>query len=1453
MSNSDEFLYTNRFTNKDVPSIDYDNAEKERKKVQFSNYYESRNGMPLNLLDDEDINPRYSLQDIMNTNMYQGGHSGGGGGGGGTLRYQKIRKKIISIDSRDRDTTTYPEPNKYRVYFGEKFVNIKNVRLVSTEFPNTEQVIRSQPINKKNNKIYWKNSVDGNDLEGGKDRTIYSITITDGNYSSSRFASELKSKMNAVLRSSAAPTLSVNKLHDFTVSVNSTTNIFQISQNDSFTISNPISVVKDSGILTISQSSHGLSTGTVINIASSSKVGGIPSSTINSSHIVTVPFDSVDYIVEDSGLTRIRTGLVDTTLSGTVNTTLNSKIVTGHGTSFKSLSNGATIHIGNYDYNIRTVLNDIQLTLYQKSLEDINGTFVIDKIESHVDGLIIKSKQHGISQPILEYPSTTILITGTGLYDNSYVVKNIISPNTFTVPEDSYTTDYNKNANETGKYTYTTQATSISGHDTSDFEISRKYYLSKRLTGIVSINIDSSTLSGSRTRYLQETFEAPSILRTGVASAFESSSNIIGSVSNASVTYHSSPTIGNLYFESPSPDGNSQYSLAGQSVTASPSEIEYKIKLKDVTLPTNDTANGNTLEERVFFCSTPNYSSVDTSLEFETPVIKVEENKSYKFDLSDSSMENKIIYFSNGDVFTGAPRYTTGYTESALSDQPGNPDSFNKLSIDSLTPSKLYYYVQDRGIIASMEDDGGQTRVNTATLHGLNDSTHTQYDGNAPVFYLTDINGNKPDEYDSVYSSFTTTTDSITLTTIPYSHNSSIIYWNFRHNGYKDLAGINVEKGHLSKVSSDTSYLGNANYGFNTANLSISNDVVFLNGNVVNVMSDGTDWNGVGKAKFWAPNHGLTTLTNKIAIFNSKVSTKDTIDYYGRLGKNAIGGTQINNIYANNISSISGGTHVNDIVIQVTSGHKLNATDDFIIIKGFGGTPYNDINGLYRAKIDSATQFIVRRQGANSLTLGTIQPGNIRYYGIGYNGEYTIDSVTRDTFTIDHPYMGSENGDWGEILEASNGYKVYPVNESSIFELGTKFMTELSTDDKITIGGDSTATSELIVNNKSNDNTLTLTTNVSSTLTDKYIYKNVGDHGLSTADNLVFLKSSTVSSTDFASSKSIDRINHFEFTTNTTIDQFKSGSNSDGFDFNNGDRRWHDVNDWRHDSKYNITVNRTATETSNNRGGDSVRIGTAVKFSFLFSYTDTPGELLGFANVGQQYKGFIPETPVGFPRYYGDTEYNAVQSNTTKVDIIDIDNSQASTDTSYTGYTKITTSSTHSFETGDTIFIEGHSGSSNDLAINDDGGHVIDRPDNLGHTSFYITIPITISGSGGTVYRKQLYKPFSLSGENYVYLKIPTLSSISSTSTNVSSIFAKILLDAPPGSILFNSYVSSDKVFEEVPLNELDNLDIEIVDPKGELFEFNNTDHSFSLEITSYVDIVKGSGVSSRTGQTDET
>ena len=1494
MSNTEDFLYTNKFTNKDVPKIDYTDREKERKKAQFSDYYKGKYGMPLNLLDDSDVNSRYSIQDIINTNGYSGGGYGGGGGGG-TLRYQKIRKKIIAIDSRDRDTNIYANPNKYRVFFGEKFVNIKSVRLVSTEFPNTEQVIRSQPPTKKNNKIYWKNEVDGNDIDDP--RTTYSITITDGNYSSSRFANELRTKMNAVQRSTKAPTASIGKLHDFTVSVNTTTNIFEISQNDSFTLSNPFTVTQGSGTINVNHNEHGFSSGQIINISDSSKVGGIPFNLINTSHIINVPTGLVDFIQADNaGNTIIRTGLTDNsvTFSGKVSTTLNSRIVNGYGTNFLSnsnLSNGIAIHIGNHAYNIKTIQSDTQLTLFQPSLEDLNGTFIIDSIkkESNND-LIIRSKKHGLVSPIgsSTYPKTTIVITGTKSlntvydgtnslifdYDGSYILKSILNDDEFTIEgtsnNDPNEIVYTKNTNETGKYTYTIQTSASSSPVGSDEYLAKNFYLSKMITGKVSTILGSSSVTGSKTRYEQTIFEAPTFFRN--ANAFSSAEILTGNITKTTSKFKSISI--NQLFITDEAHGNPKYDSAGKSVQSPPNEIIYKLKFKDIVIPSYSTTSGNEIVSRLFFCTAPNYSVTDTSLEFESPVIKIEENKIYKFDLSDPSFKDKNIYFSDSfeGTLNGNNPYLHGITESAdsienINIQPGTPNSFKKISVDYLTADKLYYNIESRGLITGFEADGpNHTKVYTQYDHGLLGVNNY----NSPYVYLTNINNQKNSTGDLslLDSSFTISSSNCIRINSPLSNHENLVYWNFKHNGFKDYTGTNqVEKSHLKKVSIDNSYLGTANYGFNSVNLSASNETLFLNGNVINIMSDGSNsWNGVGKATFWAPNHSLSTNSNKIAIFNSRISTVSSTEYYARQGTNST----LGNMYASNITSINVGgigNDANDITINVTNNlngtggaHMISNDNDFIIIKGFGDNAYDYLNGLYRANRIDTNNFKIRKSGFNQINANypvSTNAVNIRFYGIGYNGEYDIDSVTNDTFTINYPYMGSENANWSEIITANSGYRVYPNGNSSISVLSTNFQSlerGFITEDNILIGNDQNALANRIVQSIETNNSLTLDANATATLNDVIAYKNLTDSNLASNDNLSFSNNDVTININNLDKFNITRVNSFQFTINTVIDEFKTGiinypgSIISSFNFN-GSRRWNNIVNWNHNSKYNITVNRTATETvTTGRGGDAVKIGIPVRFSLQFSYTDTPGKLLGFPNVGERYKGFTDNT-TGMQRYFGDTEYNSVQSNTIKTDIVNIIKTEPNT----VLLTKVTTNGNHGFETGDKIFIEGHTGTSNDLAINDDGGHVIDRPDSL--NEFLISIPLTGIGGGanGIVYRKQLFKPYSLSGENYVYLKIPTLSSISSTSTNVSSIFAKILLDASPGSILFNSYVSSDKVFEDVPLNELDHLDIEIVDPQGELFEFNNIDHSFSLEITSYVDIVRGSGVSSRTGQTDET
>ena len=285
----------------------------------------------------------------------------------------------------------------------------------------------------------------------------------------------------------------------------------------------------------------------------------------------------------------------------------------------------------------------------------------------------------------------------------------------------------------------------------------------------------------------------------------------------------------------------------------------------------------------------------------------------------------------------------------------------------------------------------------------------------------------------------------------------------------------------------------------------------------------------------------------------------------------------------------------------------------------------------------------------------------------------------------------------------------------------------------------------------------------------------------------------------------------------------------------------------KNNSQYAFTVQYRATSTVANRGGNPVTVGTGVKFSLLFSNTDTPGDLFGFPSVA---------TPTG------DTSFRTVQSNTVvrAGQQYTIVRSQPGAG-NMLGNLRILTETVNAFEYGDQVFIEGHLNSSNTTAVNSDEGYtvVLNQSDltqvetvngvALTRGVFYVPLDLVSGGTGGTVYKKQLYRPFSLAGNNYAFLQCPVLANVNTTSTAVQNVFAKLLLDAPPGAYVFNRFVSSDKVFSDALLPEIDHLDLTVVDPKGELFEFNNVDYSLSVRIVYFVDAPSGTNVSARTGK----
>lgn len=88
-------------------------------------------------------------------------------------------------------TPAYPNPNHYLINLSDTYSQITHIKLISTEFPNTQKNIIDKGIN-KNNKLYWQNLEDGD--------IIYSISIDQGFYDHENIKNTLESKISFIKR-----------------------------------------------------------------------------------------------------------------------------------------------------------------------------------------------------------------------------------------------------------------------------------------------------------------------------------------------------------------------------------------------------------------------------------------------------------------------------------------------------------------------------------------------------------------------------------------------------------------------------------------------------------------------------------------------------------------------------------------------------------------------------------------------------------------------------------------------------------------------------------------------------------------------------------------------------------------------------------------------------------------------------------------------------------------------------------------------------------------------------------------------------------------------------------------------------------------------------------------------------------------------------------------------------
>jgi len=117
----------------------------------------------------------------------------------------------------------------------------------------------------------------------------------------------------------------------------------------------------------------------------------------------------------------------------------------------------------------------------------------------------------------------------------------------------------------------------------------------------------------------------------------------------------------------------------------------------------------------------------------------------------------------------------------------------------------------------------------------------------------------------------------------------------------------------------------------------------------------------------------------------------------------------------------------------------------------------------------------------------------------------------------------------------------------------------------------------------------------------------------------------------------------------------------------------------------------------------------------------------------------------------------------------------------------------------------------------------------------------------GSIVTTEVNTSLNLSGEKYIFMQSDVLGN-GETSGDVSDIFAKIQMAGASGADIFNAYIGGYQVYVDTPLPQLKDIDFRFYKNDGDLFEFYDNDHSFTLEITEAIQKIDGVGFSSKIG-----
>lgn len=100
---------------------------------------------------------------------------------------------------------------------------------------------------------------------------------------------------------------------------------------------------------------------------------------------------------------------------------------------------------------------------------------------------------------------------------------------------------------------------------------------------------------------------------------------------------------------------------------------------------------------------------------------------------------------------------------------------------------------------------------------------------------------------------------------------------------------------------------------------------------------------------------------------------------------------------------------------------------------------------------------------------------------------------------------------------------------------------------------------------------------------------------------------------------------------------------------------------------------------------------------------------------------------------------------------------------------------------------------------------------------------VTVATSDATV---------DLGGENYAFLQLDGYPALTTTE-NIENVFAKIIWNVPPAFITYDSFAANDYVLQHP--RDIRDLRVRFSRQDANLYEFNNLEHSFSIELYSIV------------------